>query len=143
MDKQNNEIENHFLGVGWAFPVAFSAGNHRLEQSWYEDNVNDAINIILQTKMGERTMLPDFGSGMQQYFFRQMNATLKGQLEDAVKTALLEQEPRISVQNVTATYADMQNGLVEIYIDYIYNQTNTRHNYVYPFYVKEGTNINK
>nr|WP_225990373.1 GPW/gp25 family protein [Flavobacterium sp. SaA2.13] len=114
-----------------------------MEQSWYEDNVNDAINIILQTKMGERTMLPDFGSGMQQYFFRQMNATLKGQLEDAVKTALLEQEPRISVQSVTATYTDMQNGLVEIYIDYIYNQTNTRHNYVYPFYVKEGTNINK
>ena len=143
MGKRDNEIENHFLGVGWAFPVTFSAGNHKLELSWYEDNVNDAINIILQTKMGERTMLPEFGSGMQQYFFRQMNATLKGQLEDTVRTALLEQEPRITVQNITAKYADMQNGLVEIVIDYVYNQTNTRHNYVFPFYVKEGTNLNK
>ncbi|AXG74378.1 phage tail protein [Flavobacterium arcticum] len=141
MGKQNDEIENHFLGVGWAFPVAFSAGNHKLELSWYENNVNDAINIILQTKLGERTMQPDFGSGMQQYFFRQMNATLKGQLEDAVKTALLEHEPRITVQSVTATYTDLLTGLVEIKVDYTYNQTNTRHNYVFPFYVKEGTNI--
>lgn len=141
MDKQNNEIENHFLGSGWAFPVRFSAGDHTLQLSWYENNVNDAMNIILQTKLGERVMQPRFGSGLQQLFFRQMNATLQGQLEDTVKSVLLEHEPRITVQQVKAVFADRQNGLVELQIDYVYNQTNTRHNYIFPFYIKEGTNL--
>lgn len=143
MDKINNsnELENHFLGSGWAFPVTFSVGNYRLSTSWYEDNVNDSINIILQTNIGERSMQPNFGSGMQQYFFRKMSDNLKGQLADSVKNALLHYEPRITVQDVKVSYADIVNGLVEINIFYVYNQTNSRHNYVYPFHLKEGTNI--
>ena len=38
-------------------------------------------------------------------------------------------------------FVTLANGLVNIEITYLYNQTNTRHNYVYPFYLKEGTNL--
>jgi phage baseplate assembly protein W len=133
--------ENSFLGSGWSFPVTFSAGNYQLMTSSYIDNVNESINVILQTNNGERCFEPQFGSGLQQFFFRPMDNTLKGEIKDAVQTALLHNEPRITVTAVSVEYTDLLNGQVDIIISYVYNMTNTRHNYVYPFYLKEGTNI--
>ncbi|HEU4719677.1 MAG TPA: GPW/gp25 family protein [Bacteroidia bacterium] len=141
MDRQLSKQENNFLGAGWAFPVAFSNGNYQVDSSSYEKNINDSIDIILQTKNGERAFDPQFGSGLQQFFFKKMDETLKGEIQDAVEAALLLNEPRITVQSVAVEYADIQDGLVEITIVYIYNQTNTRHNYVFPFHLNEGTNL--
>jgi hypothetical protein len=137
----NQQKENSFLGSGWSFPVTFSAGNFQLGQSSYEDNINESINIILLTKNGERCFEPQFGSGLSQFYFRPMDGTLKTEMKDAVSMALLLNEPRITVTQVNVDFADLQGGLVEISISYLYNMTNTRHNYVFPFYIKEGTNI--
>lgn len=136
-----NIQDDHFLGSGWAFPVTFSAGNLQLFVTSNEDNINESIDIILQTKRGERCLQPLFGSGLQQFFFRKMDETLKGEITDAVKVSLLHNEPRITVKNVLVEYTDIMNGLVSISIVYIYNQANTRHNYVFPFHLKEGTNL--
>jgi phage baseplate assembly protein W len=141
VDRHLSKHENNFLGSGWSFPVTFSAGNYQLNLTAYEDNINESINAILLTKKGERCLEPQFGSGLQQFFFRKMDATLKGEIKDAVKVSLLQNEPRITVMNVEVDFADLQNGLVEIAITYEYNQTNTRHNYVFPFYLNEGTNL--
>ncbi|SEB37417.1 hypothetical protein SAMN04489761_0251 [Tenacibaculum sp. MAR_2009_124] len=130
-----------FLGSGWAFPVTFSDGNYELNLTKYEANVEDSISIIMQTNFGERPMEPEFGSGLQKFFFRKMDKALKADITDVVKTSLLQNEPRISVTAVEVIYKDFQTGLIEITIDYLFNQTNTRHNYVYPFYIKEGTNL--
>jgi phage baseplate assembly protein W len=140
----NSRTDNRqkaFLGSGWAFPVKFSEGNLQLNMTMYEANINDSIDLILMTRQGERIMEAQFGSGLQQFFFRKMDETLKGELSDAVKTSLLNNEPRIKVIAVTVSYADPVNGLVTIGIDYVYNQTNTRHNYVFPFHLTEGTNL--
>lgn len=141
MDSQLNKLDNHFLGSGWSFPVTFSAGNYQLNTTSHEENVNNSINTILLTRTGERTLEPDFGSGMQRFFFRKMDETLKGEMIDAVKYSLLHNEPRITVISVMVVFADIQSGLVEINIRYKYNQTNTRHNYVFPFHLNEGTNM--
>lgn len=138
----DREIQNdHFLGSGWAFPVTFSAGNLQLFVTANEDNINESIDLILQTKRGERCLQPLFGSGLQQFFFRKMDEMLKGEIIDAVRVSLLHNEPRITVKNVSVEYTDMMRGLVNITITYMYNQANTRHNYVFPFHLKEGTNL--
>ena len=142
MDNQLSKQPGSFYGSGWSFPVTFSAGNYQLDLTSYEDNVNDSIDIILQTNKGERCLEPQFGSGLQQFFFRKLDETLKGEMIDAVKNALLINEPRITVTNVDIHFSDPQNGLVSILIAYQYNQTNTRHNYVFPFHLNEGTNLN-
>lgn len=143
MDKQLSKQENNFLGSGWAFPVAFTAGSYTVNTTSYEENINESINIILLTRMGERCLEPQFGAGLQQFFFRTPDETLKGEIINAVKTSLLHNEPRITVQQVDIESSDPVNGVIEIEISYIYNQTNTRHNYVFPFHLKEGTNLNK
>ncbi|CAM1367351.1 putative Tail lysozyme [Tenacibaculum sediminilitoris] len=133
--------KKEFLGSGWSFPVTFSVGNHQLEITRYENNIKDSIDVIMQTNFGERPMNPQFGSGLQQYFFQEMNETLKAEIKDTIINSLLINEPRISVLSIEVNYADVFEGLVEVVINYEYNQTNTRHNYVYPFYLKEGTNL--
>ncbi|WP_229746932.1 GPW/gp25 family protein [Dokdonia pacifica] len=133
--------QKEFLGSGWSFPVTFSVGNHQLVLTRYEKNIEDSIDVIMQTKFGERPLASEFGSGLQQYFFKKMDETLKGEIKKTVETALLDNEPRITVLNIAVVFADMLAGRIEITIDYEYNQTNTRHNYVYPFYIKEGTNL--
>ena len=140
MDKQT-VIQKEFLGSGWSFPVTFLAGNNQLLLTKYEENINEMINLIMQTTFGERPFEQQFGSGLQTFFFKEMRPTLQGEIREAVKTSLLDNEPRIRVLEVDVVFADLETGLVEITIDYMYNQTNTRHNYVYPFYIKEGTNL--
>ncbi len=133
--------KNNFLGSGWSFPVMFSIGNYQLDTSEYEQNINESIHIILQTNDGSRSMEPNFGSGLQTFFFRSMSETLKGEIIEAVKQALLHNEPRITVEEVNVSYPDETGGIVHIDITYLFNQTNTRHNYVFPFHLNEGTNL--
>jgi len=132
-----------FLGSGWAFPVSFSADNHLLNLSANETNINESINVILNTRKGERTLEAEFGSGIQQYMFKKIDSTLKGEIIETIKYALLRYEPRILVQDVRIASTDIANGKIEVLITYIYSKTNTRHNYVFPFYVKEGTNLDR
>jgi phage baseplate assembly protein W len=142
VDNQITKQASH-LGSGWAFPVTFSAGNYQLQLSSYADNVNDSIHSILMTRMGERALEPQFGSGLQQFFFRTMDETLKGEIIDAIKVSLLRNEPRITVISVSADFIDLLTGRAEVTVIYIYNQANTRHNYVFPLHLKEGTNLSQ
>ena len=73
MDKLENKIENVFLGSGWAFPVSFSVGNLQLNISFNETNIQESINVILNTRKGERTLEADFSSGLQQFMNRKID----------------------------------------------------------------------
>lgn len=141
MDNLQKQREDNFLGTGWAFPVAFSSGNYQLTTSAYEKNVNESISLLLQTIKGERPLSPGYGSGLQQFFYNKMDETLRGRIEDAIINTLRRNEPRITVTDVQVYFRDMLNGLLEVMITYEYNQTNTRHNYVFPFSLKEGTSL--
>lgn len=143
MGDQLTNRKKEFLGSGWSFPVTFSIGDHKLILTRYEKNISDSIDVIIQTKFGERPLVPEFGSGLQRFFFKKMDETLKGEIKNTIESALLDNEPRITVLNVDVFFTDIEKGLIEIKIGYEYNQTNTRHNYVYPFYIKEGTNLGK
>ncbi len=141
MDNPLNIQENSFLGSGWAFPINFSYGNYQLGTSAGEENINESINIILGTRLGERCYQQQFGSGLQQFVFRKMDETLKGEITDMVKDSLLFNEPRITVNDVAVNFLNPLNGYAEITVNYTINNANTRHNHVYPFHLKEGTNL--
>jgi hypothetical protein len=89
VDNSENKIGNAFLGTGWSFPVTFSAGNHRLNITSNAANINESINIILNTRKGERTLEPNFGSGLQQFMFRKIDNTLKGEIIETIQFSLL------------------------------------------------------
>ncbi|QHS56451.1 GPW/gp25 family protein [Mucilaginibacter sp. 14171R-50] len=141
MDSHKIIKEKNFLGSGWSFPVSFSAETCQVSITAYEENISESIRLILFTATGERNMEPQFGSGLQKYFFRKTSETLKGELINTIKMSLLINEPRINVTGVDVEFTDILNGMLEITINYIYIQTNTRHNHTFPFSLMEGTNL--
>lgn len=125
-----------FLGRGWKFPVAVDAAGH-IALSEYEDDVREAIRIILMTSKGERVMQPDFGAGLYDFVFASMNSTNLGRIQRAVEDALVRWEPRVQVTAVSVEADQAELGKLLINIDYRVRATNTRFNLVFPFYLKE------
>jgi phage baseplate assembly protein W len=126
-----------FLGVGWAFPVDVSAG--RTATAAYEEDIRQAIRIIIGTNPGERAMRPDFGAGLDQFAFEPVNTTTMETLKRRVREALVDWEPRIDVDIVKVTTDPVNRNLLLIEVAYRVRATNSFANLVYPFYLEEGT----
>jgi phage baseplate assembly protein W len=128
-----------FLGVGWGFPVALTAQGE-VELAAYEEDVRQAIRIILSTNHGERVMRPDFGSNLKALVFEPMNTTTFSLVQHYVERSLVEWEPRIDVLGVSvgSSDEDQPRGMLRIEIAYRIRATNTFYNLVYPFYLLEG-----
>jgi phage baseplate assembly protein W len=134
--------DRSFLGTGWKFPPTFRREWYGVEMLSGEEDVRNSIQIILRTITGERVMLPQFGCNLQPHVFDAMNVPNIALIEKIVKEALVYHEPRIIVENLVSTpFHD--RGVLEISIDYSIITTNTRYNYVFPFYIEEATNIEK
>lgn len=134
-----NDNEKSFLGTGWAFPVALTPQGE-VQMADYDEDVRQAIRIILATNHGERVMRPDFGAGLQALLFEPLSATTLSLAQHYVERALIEWEPRIDLQAVRVAF-DRDNpalGRLRIEIDYRIRATNTFYNLVYPFYLLEG-----
>ena len=127
-----------FLGIGWRYPVAIDPLTGDIALSSYDRDVKEAIRIILETKQGERVMRPDFGCGIHDLVFEEINATTLTAIEATVRQALITYEPRIELLNVTVDPSDALDGLLIIAIDYRLRRTNQEDNLVYPFFFREG-----
>jgi uncharacterized protein len=132
-------LDAAFLGKGWAFPVGLDRGGEVAVVA-YEEDVRQAIRIILGTNHGERVMRPDFGANLRALIFEPVSATTMSLAQDHVERALIEWEPRIDVLDVRvmADDAERARGRLRIEIDYRVRATNTFYNLVYPFYLLEG-----
>lgn len=126
-----------FLGVGWKFSVQTDSKS-TIKLSRYEEDIKEAIWIILGTSRGERVMRPDFGCGIHDFVFESINASTLANIEQSVREALILWEPRIKLMDVNVSDDQIDNGKLIISIEYIVTATNSRFNLVYPFYLNEG-----
>ncbi len=130
-------MKREFLGTGWNFPIRI---NPRGGLSYVsgEQDVQEAIWIVLSTARGERQMLPDFGCGIHDYVFAPNTPATRNNIAQQVRQALTRWEPRIDVQNVRVESSpDAENQLL-IRVDYRIRSSNTSYNLVYPFYIQEA-----
>ena len=89
-------------------------------------------------------MLPEYGCNLRDFQFEPINASFVAFIKDLVRTAIIYYEPRILVENVEvteSTAAETYDGLLFISVDYTVRSTNSRFNFVYPFYLTEGTQV--
>jgi len=126
-----------FLGRGWQFPVRI---NPRGGLSYVnaEQDIVEALWIILSTAPGERQMLPRFGCGIHDFVFAPNSPATRGTIANAVRKALTTWEPRIDLIDVRVEAGAGQDNKLLIRIDYRVRDTNAYHNLVYPFFLKEG-----
>ena len=134
----NDNLE--FIGTGWSFPPAFDNVGGNTAMSTGVQDIFESLTILLSTTIGERVMRPDYGCNLKDYVFDPMNVSLEAYIKKLVEDAIIYFEPRITLEKVTAEFRDAE-GVMWIKVDFIIDATNSRANYVYPFYIKEGTNI--
>jgi len=119
-----------FLGTGWAFPIQTDhTGGIRMCSG--EEDIREAVGIVLGTRLGERVMRPEFGSALADLVFDPNDANLAGRIEFLVRKALERWEPRIALKEVRARPAGER---MEIDVRYIVRRTNREDNVVVPFF---------
>ena len=123
-----------FLGRGWAFPVGVTpSGGIALAEG--EDDIKQAIRIILSTALGERAMRPDFGCEIHSLLFEPSDPTLPRRAEYYARTALERWEPRIELDSISAS---LDGAKLTVEVNYRVRATNRRDNIVYPYYLEGG-----
>lgn len=135
-------MDRSFLGRGWAFPPSFhlnTAGAGMLEQ---DADIASSLEILLSTRQDERVMLPQYGCNLDELLFESLDTRMKTLMIDKVESAILYHEPRIELENVQLDDSRELEGVVLIEIVYRVKATNSRFNFVYPYYKLEGTDIN-
>lgn len=131
-----------FLGRGWGFPVTFSRGLKGVKMLQAEEDINNSLEILLATALGERIMQPGYGCNLDKLIFEPLDNTFSTFITDQIRTAILFNEPRVTLDNIDYIL-DNAAGRIDISIDYTIIATNSRANLVYPFYLNEGTDISQ
>jgi len=127
-----------FLGVGWRFAPCVTPDG-RVALAVYEEDIREAILIILGTGLGERVMRPDFGAGLNDFVFEPLSSTTLHLVRTRVQEALVKWEPRIDVLDVEVSADTTEHNKLLISVTYRVRATNTQFNLVYPFYLEEGS----
>jgi len=125
---------SEILGSGLAFPLGVDPRG-ALALAGGEDDIGQAIELILGTAPGEREMRPEFGCAVHDLVFDTIDAQMIGKLETAIRNALDRWEPRIDVEGLDFDLGHVNDGQLIITITYRVRATNHQRNLVYPFYV--------
>lgn len=87
------------FGRGISFPPRIGADG-RWSWSVGEENIREAIRIILLTEQEERLLLPEFGGGLQTFLFEPNVVSTHRLIQERIIQALGRWEPRILVNAV-------------------------------------------
>ena len=135
-------MDRPFLGRGWSFPPTFNRTISGVEMLEQEADIASSLEILLSTAQGERVLLPEYGCNLDELVFENLDTRMKTLMADKVESAILYHEPRIELESVSLDDSRELEGVVLIEVVYRVKSTNSRFNFVYPYYKLEGTDIN-
>ena len=136
------DINKDIIGIGWSFPPTFvKADGGDMIMTTGKEDIDNSLHILLTTAFGERVMRPEYGCDLRKFLFDPVNANMQAYIKKIVEEAILYFEPRIRPEDVTidSDTDKINEGRLEITVAYTIKSTNSRSNYVYPFYIKEGS----
>lgn len=87
-------------------------------------------------------MQPKYGCNMTRLMFEPIDTTLTAFMQDLIRTAILYFEPRIVLDRVELIPQPLE-GRIDIDISFTIAATNTRSNFVYPYYLREGSEVRR
>jgi phage baseplate assembly protein W len=134
-------MNTSFLGTGWSFPPQFNQAEDTVDMTSEEFDIQKSLEILLATTKGERVMLPDYGCNLDEMVFEPMTTTFKTYMREMIRTAIIFYEARILLNSVTIDDSRENEGVIILSLDYTIRTTNSRFNFVYPYYKKEGTEL--
>jgi phage baseplate assembly protein W len=136
-----DNTKNSFIGTGWTFPPSFSNKSGTVEMSTGTKDIEESLNILLSTTLGERVMQLKYGCNLKEYLFESLDSNMIGYIKQRVSDAILFYEPRITAEKIEVTPDDaseLLEGKFTISVAYSIPGTNSRFNYVFDFYKNEA-----
>jgi phage baseplate assembly protein W len=101
-------------------------------------DIGESLIILFSTTLGERVMQPEFGASLKEQLFEPLNPSTLTFIEDLLRTAIIYQEPRIEPEGLSIQLEPLEEeGGLQIEINARIRGTNSRFNFVYPFYRTE------
>lgn len=94
-----NDILTEIFGRGWAFPPAFTVNDGVVMAEGAED-VNQSLRILFSTEPGERIMRENYGCGLYDVMFENINSDLTADIESRIVDNVLRFEPRAQLTQV-------------------------------------------
>lgn len=103
------------FGRGISFPPRVGPDG-KVVWSEGEQNIREAIRVILLTQLKERIRLPEFGGSLHTFLFEPNTVATRHQIEDRIKRALEKWEPRIQMDSVDVVVdpADAESAIATI-----------------------------
>lgn len=134
--------QQSFLGTGWGFPPTFDRGGGRVTTTADIEDIRASLQILLTTEVGERIMQPRYGCSLRQLLFEPLDTSVQAYVKELVNTAILYFEPRIVLESIKLE-ANADASRIDLTVVCTVAATNTRANFVYPFYEEEGTEVSQ
>ncbi len=133
--------EKTFLGIGWSFPPTFNKESSDVKMVSDETDIKESLEIYFNTKLGERIMRPNYGCVIHEHIFDKIDESILNILSFELTQNIGQIEPRIIIEKIEIKQSSIENGELQISIEYKIISSNVRDNIVFPFYINEGTNI--
>ncbi len=130
------DTANTFLGTGWAFPPTF-APQSGAALAVGEGDIDQSLEILLSTRVGERILEPRYGCDLTRFIFEPLDTTMATYVKELIRNSILYFEPRIKLEKVELAVVP-DSGRLDIHLTYLTYTTNRRNNLVFPFYNQEG-----
>ncbi|HMQ46525.1 MAG TPA: GPW/gp25 family protein [Saprospiraceae bacterium] len=132
--------QNSFLGTGWGFPVTFSKKlGCTVRMVTEEADIRESLSILFSTRPGERVMRPDYGGSLEELLFEPNNVGLETYVKDLITKAILYYEPRVDLESIRIDNQNANAGQFLVEMNIIVRATNSRFNFVFPYYLNEAT----
>ncbi len=139
MAQESNDM--NFIGEGWSFPPQFDIVSKSVAMTGGEEDIDNSLSILLSTMVGERVMDMKYGCNLDALVFESLDTSTITFIKSKIETAILFYESRIELNKITINTKNILEGLILIEVDYVVSATNSRYNFVYPFWKEEGTEI--
>jgi phage baseplate assembly protein W len=104
-------------GTGLSFPPRVGPDGS-VVWSTGEINVRECICTILRTSPGERVEMPTFGCGLSRFLFEPNTVGTLALIQQEVSQSLTRWEPRIAINDVTATLNGADQRVVDVTVTY-------------------------
>lgn len=118
-----------YLGIGLKFPLTILQGKALVSND--VALLNQSIKIILDTKIGTRIFLPEFGSRLSELLFEPNDEVLFDLLSLFITEALNKWEKRVKVLAVNFKIDGVRTDCT---IQFRVLNSNEVESYIYPFY---------
>ena len=134
-------VKNDYLGKGWSFPPTFDVMSGEVVMTEQVEDIQISLEVLLSTKVGEPVIQPKYGCNMDELVFEALDTGTKTLIRDKIQTAILYFEPRIDAKKIELNTDNELEGIIIVEIEYVVRATNSRFNFVYPYYRNEGTEL--